>query len=92
MSSVILASLVSVKQARAAISSVFGLIKGCIALINDPELEVIFSCATLLQTLVAMSAKRVQSLIVIDGWLVALLDVLKMCVPVTLYRAPCGTA
>jgi hypothetical protein len=34
----------------------------------------------LLQTLVAMSAKRVQSLIVIDGWLAALFSVLKMCV------------
>jgi hypothetical protein len=80
MSSVVLASLVSVKQARAAIASVFGLVKGCVALINDPEVEVVFSCAMLLQTLVAMSAKRVQSLIVIDGWLVALFNVLKMCV------------
>jgi hypothetical protein len=80
MSSVVLASLVSVKQARAAITSVFGLVKGCVALINDPEVEVVFSCAMLLQTLVAMSAKRVQSLIVIDGWLAALFNVLKMCV------------
>ena len=80
MSSVVLASLVSVKQARAAIASVFGLVKGCVALINDPEVEVVFSCAMLLQTLVAMSAKRVQSLIVIDGWLAALFSVLKMCV------------
>jgi hypothetical protein len=79
MSSVILASLVSVKQARAAVASVFGLVKGCISLINDPEVEVIFSCAMLLQTMVALSAKRIQSLIVIDGWLTALLFVLKMC-------------
>jgi hypothetical protein len=78
MSSVILASLVSMKQARAAISSVFGLVKGCVVLINDPEVEVIFSCAMLLQTLVAMSAKRIQSLIVIDGWLAALFSVLQM--------------
>jgi len=82
MSSVILAALVNVKQARAAILSVFGLVKGCIALINDPEVEVVFSCATLLQTLVAMSAKRIQSLIVIDGWLPSLLGVLKMYVAV----------
>jgi hypothetical protein len=78
MSAVILASLVSVKQARAAIASVFGLVKGCVALIQDPEVEVVFACAMLLQTLVALSAKRIQSLIVIDGWLLALLSVLKM--------------
>jgi hypothetical protein len=78
LSAVILASLVSVKQARAAIASVFGLVKGCVSLIQDPEVEVIFACAMLLQTLVALSAKRIQSLIVIDGWLVSLLTVLKM--------------
>ena len=56
MSSLILAALVNVRLARAAILSVFGQVKGCIALINEPEVEVVFSCANLLQTLVAMSA------------------------------------